>query len=145
MRARSFAREKDRERERARERESERERKRERHRPRDIAIEQKEKEKVREREKDKRKRDREERERERERARCLTCNMTITVITRCFAQNCEAVDQKTIASCVSACDEHTGRYSCYCLFARSCSTSRQLPLCRLGCEDTRSERARARE
>ena len=42
-------------------------------------------------------------------------------------RNCEAVDQKTTTSCLSACAEHTGRCSRHCRFARSRSTSRQLP------------------
>jgi len=65
----------------------------------------------------------------------------ITVLTRCL-QSCEAVDQKTLPIlCLHAPSMRAVVATMVCSLARVDSPH----LYRLGCEDTQSERARARE
>jgi len=98
------------------------------------------------------------RERERERgSKTWTCNMCCKFINIDYTlpafKGYEAV-AKTITSCESACAKNTGRCGHNCLFARASLLS-ALPvraarvdshyLCRLGCEDTKSERTKKQE
>ena len=59
---------------------------------------------------------------------CLSCRIYPSTVTDAAClQTSEAVNHKTITSCVSACTEHTGRCCRHYTLARSRSTSRQLP------------------